>query len=103
MGQPARRISKIRLGADRRGGAAETRTGASGDPGIHLAALERIIAEVGVQLLRVADLGGALGCSRPGQIRDLPSLTPADTVSVVVYELAHLCCGTDYVADQAAW
>jgi hypothetical protein len=42
-----------------------------------------------VQLLRVADLDGALGCSRPGQITVLNSLTPADTVSVLVHELAH--------------
>jgi hypothetical protein len=42
-----------------------------------------------VQLLRVADVGGALGCSRPGQITVLNSLTPADTVSVLVHELAH--------------
>jgi N-terminal domain of anti-restriction factor ArdC len=62
---------------------------AVGDPGVHLAALERAIADAGVKLTQVADLGGAHGCSRPGQIAVLESLTPADTASVLVHEFAH--------------
>jgi hypothetical protein len=37
----------------------------AGDPGVHMAALEPAIADAGVQLTQVADLGGAHGCSRP--------------------------------------
>jgi antirestriction protein ArdC len=61
----------------------------TGDPGAHLAALEQMIADAGVQLTRAADLGGAHGYSRPGQITLLDSLTPADTAAVLVHEFAH--------------
>jgi antirestriction protein ArdC len=61
----------------------------TGDPGAHLVALEQMIAAAGVQLTRAADLGGAHGYSRPGQITILDSLTPADTAAVLVHEFAH--------------
>lgn len=60
-----------------------------GDPGIHLAALEQAIADAGVVVTRLADLGGAHGYSLPGRITILESLTPADTVAVLVHEFAH--------------
>ena len=37
---------------------------------------------------RLADLGGAHGYSQPGRITILESLTPADTATVLVHELA---------------
>jgi len=80
---------------------------AAGDPDVHLAALERAIADAGVQLTRVSNLGGAQGCSRPGQIALLDSLTPADTMSVLVHEFTHLCSAVGYVrwgpGEVAPW
>ena len=57
---------------------------ATGDPGVHLAALEQAIANAGVVITRMADLGGAHGYSQPGRITILESLTAADTVAVLV-------------------
>lgn len=61
----------------------------TGDPGIHLAALEQAITDAGVVITRRADLGGAHGYSQPGRIMILDSLTPADTAAVLVHEFAH--------------
>ena len=61
----------------------------TGDPGIHLAALEHAITDAGVVITRLADLGGAHGYSQPGRITILESLTPADTAAVLVHEFAH--------------
>jgi hypothetical protein len=44
-----------------------------------------------VVITRLTDLGGAHGCSQPGRITILESLTPADTAAVLVHEFAHLC------------
>jgi hypothetical protein len=60
----------------------------TGDPGIHLAALERAITDAGVVITRLADLGGAHGYSQPGRITILESLTPADSAAVLVHEFA---------------
>jgi hypothetical protein len=60
----------------------------SGDPGIHLAALERAITDAAVVITRLADLGGAHGYSQHGRITILESLTPADTAAVLVHEFA---------------
>jgi antirestriction protein ArdC len=62
---------------------------AAGDPGVHLAALEQAIANAGVVITRLADLGGAHGYSRPGRITILESLTAADSAAVLVHEFAH--------------
>jgi IrrE N-terminal-like domain len=40
-------------------------------------------------ITRLADLGGAHGYSQPGRIAILESLTPTDTVAVLVHEFAH--------------
>jgi hypothetical protein len=69
----------------------------TGDPGIHLAALEQAIADAGVVITRLADLDGAHGYSQPGCITILESLTPADTAAVLVHEFAHLCSLVGYV------
>jgi hypothetical protein len=50
----------------------------TGDPGIHLAALEQAITAAGVVVTRLADLGGAHGYSQLGGITILESLTPAE-------------------------
>ena len=70
---------------------------ATGDPGIHLAALEQAITDAGVLITRLADLGGAHGYSQPGRITILDSLTPADTAAVLVHEFAHLCSAVAYI------
>jgi hypothetical protein len=70
---------------------------ATGDPGVHLTALEQAIANAGVVITRMADLGGAHGYSQPGRITILESLTPADTAAVLVHEFAHLCSAVGYV------
>jgi hypothetical protein len=70
---------------------------ATGDPGIHLAALEQTITDAGVVITRLADLGGAHGYSQPGRMTILDSLTPADTAAVLVHEFAHLCSAVGYV------
>ena len=70
---------------------------ATGDPGIHLAALEQAIANAGVVVTRLADLGGAHGYSQPGRITILESLTPADAAAMLVHEFAHLCTRSGYV------
>jgi hypothetical protein len=69
----------------------------TGDPGIHLAALEQAITDAGVVITRLADLGGAHGYSQPGRIAILESLTSADTAAVLVHEFAHLCSSVRYV------
>ena len=69
----------------------------TGDPGVHLAALEQAITDAGVVITRLADLGGAPGYSQPGLIAILESLTPADTTAVLVHEFAPLCCAFGYV------
>jgi hypothetical protein len=53
----------------------------TGDPGIHLAALEQGIIGAGVVITRLADLGGAHDYSQPGRITILESLTPATSRS----------------------
>jgi antirestriction protein ArdC len=62
---------------------------ATGDPGIHLAALEQAITDAGVVITRLPDLGGAHGYSQPGRITILDSLMPADAAVVLVHEFAH--------------
>ena len=68
----------------------------TGDPDIHLASLEQAIADAGVVVTR-QNLGGAFGCSQPGRVTILESLTPADTAAVLVHEFAHLCSVVGYV------
>src|SRR3989442_4146399 len=70
---------------------------ATGDPGIHLAALEQTITDAGVVITRLADLGGAHGYSQPGIITILESLTPAYSAAVLVHELEHLWSADSYV------
>jgi hypothetical protein len=70
---------------------------ATGDPGVHLAALEQAITDAGVVITRLADLRGAHGYSQPGRITILESLTPADTAAVLVHEFAYLCSAVGYV------
>jgi hypothetical protein len=60
-------------------------------------ALEQAITEAGVVIARLEDLGGAHGYSQPGRITILESLTPADTVAVLVHEFTHLCQAVGYV------
>jgi hypothetical protein len=55
----------------------------------YLAALEQVIADAGVVITRLADLGGAHGYSQPGRITILESLALADTAAVLVHEFAH--------------
>jgi hypothetical protein len=62
---------------------------ATGDPGIHLAALEQAITDAGVVITRLEDLGGAHGYSQPGRITILESLTLADSTAVLIHEFAH--------------
>jgi hypothetical protein len=72
----------------------------TGDPGVHLAALEQAITDAGVVVTRLADLGGAHGYSQPGRITILESLTPADTTAVLVHEFARLCAEDGYVTAR---
>ena len=63
-------------------------------------ALDQAIADAGVVVTRLADLGGAHGYSQPGRITILESLTPADSAAVLVHEFAHLCAEDGYVTAR---
>lgn len=60
-----------------------------GEPGEQLQALERLIAQAGIELSYEDIPGGALGCSSLGKIRIRPDLRPAESFAVLVHELAH--------------
>jgi hypothetical protein len=62
---------------------------AAGDPGANVTALRAAIAEAGIALETVADLGGALGTSSGGRIEVLAGLPPAEEFVVLVHEYAH--------------
>ena len=64
---------------------------AAGDPGVHLAALEQAIANAGVVITRLSDLGGAQGYSQPGCITIRGSLSTADTAAVLVHDEGSVC------------
>ena len=61
----------------------------SGDPGQKLARLEEIVRGKGIELSYAPIPGGALGVSEGGRITVLPTLSPAETFSVLAHELAH--------------
>ncbi|QDT53894.1 hypothetical protein Pan44_19200 [Caulifigura coniformis] len=61
----------------------------SGDPGEKLQRLEAVIHGHGISLSYEGIDNGALGVSEGGRIRVLPSLSQAETFSVLAHELAH--------------
>lgn len=61
----------------------------SGDPGEKLPQVEALIRSQGIELKYEPIGGGALGVSRGGEITVVPNLSPAETFSVLVHELAH--------------
>jgi hypothetical protein len=73
--------------------------GISGDPGDKVARFENLIRSKGIELCFVESLEGALGLSEGGKISVLSTLSPAETFSTLVHELAHLCVGTGYVTN----
>ena len=61
----------------------------TGEPGEKLARLEEIVRGKGIELRYDAIPGGALGISEGGKITVLPTLSKAESFSVLVHELAH--------------
>lgn len=61
----------------------------AGDPGDKLARLEAIVRTKNIQLTYAPIPGGALGMSEGGKITVVPSLSPAETFSVLAHELGH--------------
>jgi hypothetical protein len=59
-----------------------------GDPGMHLAKLQQVVASHGIKLI-TEELVGALGVSIGGTIKLAPGLTPAEEFSVLAHEFAH--------------
>jgi hypothetical protein len=63
--------------------------GISGDPGERIDKLQELIRSKGIELCVVDSLEGALGRSEGGKISVLSTLSPAETFSTLVHELAH--------------
>jgi antirestriction protein ArdC len=61
----------------------------SGDPAEKLPQIEALIRSQGIELKYEPIGGGALGVSRGGEIAVAPNVSPAETFSVLVHELAH--------------
>ncbi len=62
---------------------------ASGDPGAFTARLTDLYSALGITLVEVDDLGGALGRSSGGRVEIQAGLCPAEHFQVLVHELAH--------------
>lgn len=60
-----------------------------GNPNGHTDRLKSLVAEKGIALDYVADLGGADGRSHGGRIEVVQGLSPAEEFSVLTHELAH--------------
>lgn len=61
----------------------------AGDPGVHAERLKTLIENRGIALTYAADLDGAEGLSKKGEIVIRSGQTPAAEFSVLVHELAH--------------
>lgn len=92
--KPSRRVSGFKVAyvfdvSQTDGEALPEFASVSGDPGIRLQRLEAGVRFLGIQLLYEEIPGGALGMSENGTIRVLPTMSPAETFSVLAHELAH--------------
>ncbi len=61
----------------------------SGDPGEHIASVERVIRRYGIELVYEEIGSGADGVSQKGRIVIQPDLEPAEQFATLVHELAH--------------
>jgi len=61
-----------------------------GDPGTSLPRLERFVRDRGIELRYSNDIAPALGMAEKGRITIRPDLTPAETFTTLVHEVAHL-------------
>lgn len=61
----------------------------TGDPGTHIGAIEKLIANEGIELTYEPIKSGALGVSKNGQIVVQPDLEPPSRMATLVHELAH--------------
>lgn len=61
----------------------------SGDPGVYTERLREYITSRGITVNHDPVPVGALGCSKGGEIRLRPDLTPPQAFEVLVHELAH--------------
>ena len=61
----------------------------SGDPGVNIEAVERLIRSYGIELVYEAIPSGADGVSKKGTIVISPELQPAARLTTLVHELSH--------------
>lgn len=64
-------------------------TATSGDPGTYSDRLKGYVESRGIRITNEPVPPGALGCSKGGEIRLRPDLTPPQAFEVLVHELAH--------------